>query len=121
MLFEGADGAFCCIAAVHVRGSQLVLHVLLFHVVFEELGGFVVEALELRSVASCGEKIEKFLVTAEDFGCCSVAHGASTALGGVSELDLDSSIDDHENGKEETKMSNLSLCANCESLVCSLE
>jgi hypothetical protein len=44
---EGADGSFGSIAVVDMEGDKLELNSLFMHEIFEDLGAFIVEALEL--------------------------------------------------------------------------
>ena len=47
VVLESLDGAFGLVAAVESGGRQLVVDMFIGHEVFEELGGFVVKAMEL--------------------------------------------------------------------------
>jgi hypothetical protein len=52
VIFEGADGTFCGIAAMDAGRYQLEVNIFFRHVILEDLGTFIVEALELGAKAS---------------------------------------------------------------------
>lgn len=45
VIFENADGSFCCVATVCVWWYQLKINLIVGEEIFELGGGFVVEAL----------------------------------------------------------------------------
>ena len=55
MVFENADGAFCLIASVGMWWYELVVNLVFREEIFEKVGCFVVEALQLWSEAALSE------------------------------------------------------------------
>jgi hypothetical protein len=53
MFFEGADSTFGGIDAMVVRWNQLYFHVVLFDVLLNGLGAFVIHDVEYRLVLPC--------------------------------------------------------------------
>ena len=66
MVLEGADSAFGGIAAVHTWWNKLEVDFLLVHKVLQELGAFVVEALELGLESSLCQVCMQNLVGIEN-------------------------------------------------------
>ena len=52
VVLKGLDGSLGIVAAVEACWGELVVHLLRVHVVFEQLGALVVEALELGGESS---------------------------------------------------------------------
>jgi len=75
MIFERADGAFGGIAAVEVRGDQLVVDLVFLEELLEGGGSLIVESLELGAEAAGGEESVDAFVSRSMFGACAVFHG----------------------------------------------
>jgi hypothetical protein len=66
MILEGADATFGCISVIHSRRYELEIDFLLMHKLLEDLGTFVVEALETRFQSGLSEMFVEGLVGAKD-------------------------------------------------------
>ena len=56
VVFEGVDGTFGGIAVVDVRGDKLKINLLLMHELLENVGLFIVEALEVGAETRLDKK-----------------------------------------------------------------